>query len=155
MIADAARSSVSRACNRSRFTRIHPPDIMGCRERMPFTRRLTLAIFTLTALPAHHEQVPGRSYKMTVMQLLGDCFGRGRIEAKNVAEIASLVKTFGDGVAQQHPEVSFMVSVSVVKGSRKPNGFDAANTRNGLGQETWMKTIDKADPIRPGYPAAA
>ena len=40
------------------------------------------------------------------------------------------------------------------QGSRKPNG-DAANTRNGHGQETWMKTIDKADPIRPGYPAAA
>ena len=48
-----------------------------------------------------------------------------------------------------------MVSVSVVKGSRKPNGFDAANSRNGLGQEAWMKTIHKADPIRPGYAAAA
>ncbi len=48
-----------------------------------------------------------------------------------------------------------MVSVSVAKGLRKPNGFDAANSRNGLGQETWMKTIDKADPIRPGHPVAA
>lgn len=114
-----------------------------------------MATFTLTAIPAHHEQVPGRSYQMSVIELLGACFGRGRIEAKNVAEIAVLVKTFGEGVARQHPEVSFMVSVSVVKGSRKPNGFDAANSRNGLGQETWMKTIDKADPIRPGYQAAA
>jgi len=122
---------------------------------MLLTRRLPLAAFTLTAIPAHHEQVPDRSYKMTVMELLGTCFGRGRIEAKNVAEIAVLVKTFGDGVARQHPEISFMVSVSVVKGSRKPNGFDAANNCNGLGQEAWMKTIDKADPIRPSYPAAA
>lgn len=122
---------------------------------MPFTRSFPLATFILTALPAHHEQMPGRSYKMSVIELLGTCLGSGRIEAKNVAEIAGLVKSFGDGVAQQHPEVSFMVSVSVVKGSRKPNGFDAANSRNGLGQETWMKTIDKADPIRPGYPAAA
>ncbi len=72
-----------------------------------------------------------------------------------MAEIGRLVKVFGDGVAQQHPEVSFMVSVSVVKGSRKPNGFDAANTRNGLGQEACTKTIDKTDPIQPGYPAAA
>ena len=78
---------------------------------------------------------------MTVIELLGTCLGRGRIEAKNIPEIASLPKTFGESVARQHPEVSFMVSVGVVKGSRKPNGFDAANSRNGLGQETWMKTI--------------
>lgn len=113
-----------------------------------------MATFTLTALPGHHEQTSGRAYKSTVIELLGSCLGRSRVEGKNVTEIASLVRTFGDGVARQHPEVSFMVSVSVAKGSRKPNGFDAANSRNGLGQETWMKTIDKADPIRPGHPAA-
>ena len=114
-----------------------------------------MATFTLTALPGHHEQEPGRAYKMTVIELLGACLGRSRTDAKNVAEIAAAVKTFGDEVAKQHPEVSFMVSVSVVKGSRKPNGFDAANSRNGLGQEAWMKTTHKADPIRPGYAAAA
>ena len=113
-----------------------------------------MATFTLTALPGHHEQAAGRSYKMTVIELLGTCLGRTRIEAKNITEIASLVKTFGEGVARHHPEVSFTVSVSVVKGSRKPNGFDTANNRNGLGQKTWMRTIDKADPTRPGYAAA-
>ena len=114
-----------------------------------------MATFTLTALPGHHEQTPGPFYKMTVIELLGACLGRNRIEAKNIPEIASLVKTFGEDVARQHPDVSFTVSVSVVKGSRKPNGFDTANNRNGLGQETWMKPIDKPDPIRPGYAAAA
>ena len=77
-----------------------------------------MATFTLTALPGHHEQEPGRAYKMTVIELLGACLGRSRTDAKNVAEIAAAVKTFGDEVAKQHPEVSFMVSVSVVKGSR-------------------------------------
>ena len=114
-----------------------------------------MAHFTLTALPGHHEQAPGRAYKSTVIELLGSCIGRNRIEAKTIADLVPLIKTFGDGVAKQHPDVSFMVSVSVVKGSRKPNGFDAANNRNGLGQETWMRTIDKADPSRPGYPAVA
>lgn len=128
---------------------------MGCRERMSHTRRLPLATFTLTALPGHHEQTPGRPYKSTVIELLGSCLGRSRVEAKTIVDIIPLIKTFGDDVAKQHPDVSFMVSLSVVKGSRKPKGFDLANSRNGLGQETWMRTIDKADPSRPGYPAVA
>ena len=94
-----------------------------------------MATFTLTALPGHHEQELGRSYTVTVIELLGRCLGRSRIEAKTIVDLVPLIKTFGDGVAKQHPDVSFMVSVSVVKGSRKPNGFDAANNRNGLGQE--------------------
>ena len=76
-----------------------------------------MAIFTLTALSDHHEQEPGRPYKSTVIELLGNCLGRNRIEAKNVAEITTLVKTFGDGKAKRHPAISFMVSVSGSKGN--------------------------------------
>ena len=107
-----------------------------------------MAIINLTALAGHHEQVLGRPYKATVIELLGSCLGRTRVEAKTVAQIAALVKTFGDDVAKAHPDVSFMVSVSVAKGSRKPNGFDLANRRDGLGQETWMRTIARSDASR-------
>ena len=112
-----------------------------------------MATITMTALPGHHEQEPGRPYKMTVIEIMGTSLGRGRIDAKNLNEIRKLVKTFGEGVAVQHPDRSFMVSVSIAKGSRKPNGFDAANNRAGLGQEAWMKTITKADPLNPGLAA--
>lgn len=112
-----------------------------------------MATMTMTAIPGHDEREPGRPYMMTVIELLGTCLGRGRAEAKNLDQIRALVKTFGEGVAIQHPDRSFMVSVSVAKGSRMPRGFDAANSRNGLGQETWMQTITKADPMNPGLAA--
>ncbi len=105
-----------------------------------------MAIFSLTALPSHHEQDYGRPYKITVVELLGTSLGRIRVEAKTLIEIAGLVKTFGDEVAKQHPEASFMVSISVAKGSRKPNGFDDADRRHQLGHDTWMKTIYKGGP---------
>lgn len=60
-----------------------------------------VAIFNLTALPSHHEQDHGRPYKMTVVELLGSSLGRTRIEAKNLADIAAFVKTFGADVAKQ------------------------------------------------------
>ncbi len=113
---------------------------------MLFTGDHPRGYFQSTALPSHHEQDYGRPYKMTVVELLGTSLGRIRVEAKTLSEIAALVKTFGDGVAKQHPETSFMVSISVAKGSRKPNGFDDADRRHQLGQETWMKTIYKGGP---------
>jgi hypothetical protein len=104
-----------------------------------------MVIITMTALPGHNEREPGHAYTMTVIEVMGTCLGRSRAEAKTVDQVRALVKTFGEGVAAQHPGQSFTVSVGVAKGSRKPAGFDAANWRNGLGEQTWMKTIDKAD----------
>ncbi len=63
------------------------------------------------------------------------------------------MKDFGERVAGQHPERSFLVLVSVAKGSRKPGGFDAADKRDGFGQDHWMKTIEKRDPLAPGVAA--
>ena len=107
----------------------------------------------MTALPGHHEQEPGRAGTVTVIEIMGTVLGRTRAEAKTVDQIRALVKTFGEGVAAQHPDHSFTVSVGVAKGSRKPAGFDAANKRNGLGEQAWMKTIDKANRENPGLAA--
>ena len=74
-------------------------------------------------------------------------------EAKSVDEIKGLVRQFGEAVAAQYPEHSFMVSITIAKGSRKPRGFDEANRRNGLGQETWMRTVEKANYGNPGLAA--
>ncbi len=109
-----------------------------------------MATITMTALPGHHEQQPGCAYTATVIEIMGTCLGRTRAEAKALDQVRALVKTFGEGVAAQHPDKSFMVSVGVAKGSRKPAGFDEANKRNGLGEQAWMKTIDKANRENPG-----
>ena len=109
--------------------------------------------FNLTTLPGHHEQCNGQAYTVTVVELLGDVLGRARIEAKTVAEVAAHVCQFGASVAARFPDHSFMVSVSIAKGGRKPRGFDDANRRNGLGQETWMRTIEKANRSNRGLAA--
>lgn len=112
-----------------------------------------MPVFNLTALPGHHEHTNGQAYTVTVVELLGDVLGRARIEAKTVGEIAAHVRQFGDSVAARLPDTSFMVSVSIARGCRKPRGFDDANRRNGLGQQAWMKTIEKADRSNPGLAA--
>jgi len=108
---------------------------------------------TMTALPGHHEQEPGCAYTVTVIEIMGTCLGRNRAEAKTLDQVRALVKAFGEGIAAQHPGQSFMVSVGVAKGSRKPAGFDAANRRDGLGEQTWMRTIAKVNRGNPGLAA--
>ena len=98
---------------------------------------------TLTALPAHHEQEDGCAYTVTVVELLGDCLGRERVEAKSIADTTARVKSFGDTVAGQHPDRSFRIVVSPAKGSRKFGGFDAANRQSQFGQDAWVKTVHK------------
>lgn len=112
-----------------------------------------MATITLTALPGHHEQTPGRPCTATVIEVLGTALGRTRVEAKTLDQIRAAVQAFGQGVAAQHPGQSFSVSIWIAKGSRKPNGFDAASRSNGLGQEAWMQTITKADPSAAGLAA--
>ena len=61
----------------------------------------------------------------------------------NVAEIKAAVARFGAKVRAAHPEASFYVSVSLARGSRKPNGYDAASRGNGLGQEAFVRVTDR------------
>ena len=60
-----------------------------------------------------------------------------------MAEIRTAVARFGARIRAGHPEASFYVSVRLAKGQRKPNGYDAASRRNGLGQENFMHVTDK------------
>ena len=61
----------------------------------------------------------------------------------NVAEIKAAIARFGAKVRAAHPEASFYVSVSLARGSRKPNGYDAARRGNGLGQEEFVRVTDR------------
>jgi hypothetical protein len=44
-------------------------------------------------------------------------------------------------VAAAHPGRSFQVLVHVARGSRKPNGFDAAERTDTFGAKRWMQTV--------------
>ena len=92
-----------------------------------------MATIILTALPACLERHPTRCYTTKVTELLGTCLGQGGGQVKSLDDVRRLVTCFGQGVAARHPGHSFTVLVSVAKGSRKPNGFDAARGNNGLG----------------------
>ncbi len=97
---------------------------------------------TLSTVPATAAK---EKYGTTLsLDLFGPSLGTEILPAvSNVAEIKAAVARFGAKVRAAHPEVSFFVSVSLAKGSRKPNGYDAARRGNGLGQEDFVRVTDR------------
>lgn len=94
-----------------------------------------MTIITLRALPGHHERTPGESCCVTIGEILGERLGNERAEIRNLADIRVAVQSSGTQFAATHPDRCFIVSITVAKGCRKPDGFDAANRGNGLGQQ--------------------
>jgi len=75
-----------------------------------------------------------------ILELMGTCLARKTITVvSTVNDIRAAVADFGKEVHAANPEASFYVSVSIAKGSRKPNGYDAANNAKALRQQTYMK----------------
>ncbi|MDD2878343.1 MAG: hypothetical protein PHT60_13975 [Acidiphilium sp.] len=90
--------------------------------------------------------IPGRKthFGMT-LALTGKSLDRKTIEVvSTVNDIRSAVADFGRAVHEAHPEESFYVSVSIAKGCRKPNGYDAADKNDGLGERTYLKMEETA-----------
>jgi len=96
---------------------------------------------TLSTVPATAAR---EKYGTTMsLDLFGPSLGAETLPAvSTVAEIRTAVARFGAKIRAAHPEVSFYVSVSLAKGSRKPNGYDAARRGNGLGQENFVRVTD-------------
>ena len=66
------------------------------------------------------------------------------------------MQAFGAHIRAAHPDASFLVSVSVRKGDRKPNGYGTAALNNGFGQENFLHVVDKrTTQAVPVAPAAA
>ena len=89
------------------------------------------------------------------LDLFGPSLGVETLPAvSNVAEIKVAVARFGAKIRAEHPQASFYVSVRLAKGSRKPNGYDAASRGNGLGQEDFIHVTGQrttaAVPAAPG-----
>ena len=74
-----------------------------------------------------------------------------------VSNIKAAVARFGARVRAAHPDASFYVLVRLARGHRKPNGYDAAASRNGFGQDDFLHVEDRrtrvdtsASPVAPG-----
>jgi len=95
--------------------------------------------------------VPGkltreRGFTTKTIELFGPSLATETVPAVgNVAQIKEAVARFGAKVRADHPDASFYVSVRLQKGARKPNGYDAASNRNGLGQDDFLHVEDNSD----------
>ncbi len=95
--------------------------------------------------------VPGkltreRGYIAKTIELFGPSLATETVPAVgNVAQIKEAVVRFGAKVRADHPNESFYVSVRLQKGARKPNGYDAASSRNGFGQDDFLHVEEGRD----------
>jgi hypothetical protein len=95
--------------------------------------------------------VPGkltreRGYTTKTIELFGPSLATETMPAiGNVAQIKEAVTRFGAKVRAGHPNESFYVSVRLQKGTRKRNGFDAASSHNGFGQDDFLHVEDGRD----------
>jgi len=100
---------------------------------------VTLTLSTPPATAAREKHGTSMS-----LDLFGPSLGAETLRAvSTVAEVKGAVARFGAKIRAAHPEASFYVSVSLAKGSRKPNGYDAARRGNGLGQEEFVRITDR------------
>ena len=96
---------------------------------------------TLGTIPGTIER--GDRYSTKTMELFGPSLGREAVSVTTVEDIRAAVLAFGRHLRTAHPDASFLVSVSVRKGDRKPRGYDAAIRNNGFGQEDHLRVVDK------------
>lgn len=95
---------------------------------------------TLSTIPGH------KTHFGITIDLFGKSLDRKTIEVvSTVNDIRSAIADFGRAVHEAHPNESFYISVSIAKGSRKPNGYDAADKNDGLGERAYLK-MEETEP---------
>lgn len=87
------------------------------------------------------KTIPGHRTPVGIcLDVMGKSLDRKTIEVvSTVNDIRSAIADFGRTVHAVHPNESFYISVSIAKGSRKPNGYDAADKNDGLGERAYLK----------------
>jgi len=85
----------------------------------------------------------GDHYDMKTLEITGTSLGRETVTVASVADLRTAVQAFGTRMRAEIPDASFLVSISIRKGSRKPNGYDKGYLNNGFGQEDFLRVLDK------------
>lgn len=109
------------------------------------------ATINLRTIPGSIER--GDRYDAKTLELFGPSLGQESITVATVAAVRAAVQAFGARMHAAHPDASFMVSVSVRKGDRKPRGYEQAALGNGFGQEDHLRVVDSR--IVPTVPATS
>jgi hypothetical protein len=112
------------------------------------------ATINLRTIPGSIER--GDRYDAKTLDLFGPSLGQDSATVATVADVRAAVQAFGARLRAAHPDASFMVSVSIRKGDRKPNGYDTGALNNGFGQEDHLRIVDKRTaPAVAAAPSAA
>ena len=97
---------------------------------------------TLSTVPG--KLTRGDGYTSKTVELFGPSLAAETLTAvSTVPDIKAAVARFGAKVRAAYPDASFYVSVRLARGHRKPNGYDAAASRNGFGQDDFMRVEDR------------
>lgn len=80
----------------------------------------------------------------TSMELLGNFYPAQDIVVTRLDQIRSAVTQYGERVAADRPQESFMIMIAVPRGQRRPAGFEAAYRDGSLGTEAWLHEIFKS-----------
>lgn len=83
------------------------------------------------------------NYATTTLEVFGESLAREAVVVGTVADVSAAVQTFGQRVRKAHPNASFLVSILIRRGDRKPKGYDATYHQNGFGQENFMHVVVK------------
>ena len=96
-------------------------------------------------------------YVAQTLHVFAETLGRETVTVSTVADVRTAVQAFGARVRAMHPASSFLVSIMMQRGSRKPNGYDKAYLGNVFGQEDFLRTVEEqtARQSEPSVTAAA
>ena len=99
------------------------------------------ATIILETIPGSVER--GDRCSMRRLDIAGTSLGRKAVTVSNVAEVRAAVQAFGARLRAAHPDASFMVSISIRKGDRKPHGWNKGYLANGFGQMQFLQVVDR------------
>lgn len=99
---------------------------------------VTLNLCTVPGFIEHHG-----SYASKTLEVFGGSLAQETVAVTTVTDIRTAVQAFAKRVRAAHPSASFMVSISLRRGDRKPRGYDTTYLQNGFGQEDFMHVVDK------------
>jgi hypothetical protein len=111
-----------------------------------------MAIFRLQAVPGHFAK--NEIGRAMVLAITAKPYAKVLVTTNSLDALRQAIAAFGSKTVTTTGGASFLVSVTVASG-RKPSGFDAANRKNNLGEEVWMRTSSSANHDDPGLTATA
>ncbi len=82
-------------------------------------------------------------YVAQTLHVFADTLGHEAVTVSTVDDVRTAVQAFAARIRAKHPASSFLVSIMVQRGSRKPNGYDKAYLGNVFGQEDFLRTVEE------------